>query len=665
MDPKKLAFVALGVLVAAVLVYFVAFHEPEGVPPAETPKESAPERGPKPKPNEPAPVATAQSPSAAPSARQTTGKATAALTGGVEGTVTNPDGQPMAGVRVELVKPISQSPFAMALQGGPKAPKPEPKVFSTNTGSDGKFRLSAPADSWTLTATHPDYRREELLNVVTVENLFLSFPIQLRPGIRLFGRVTEEEKNLPIVGAVVVLDDAPVTPGFAVSTQERRETTTDSSGQFRFENLRPGRHSLSIRATTYGTKDFPIINVPEEPTYRYDVRLARGQNISGRVVDPNGNPVGKALVVATTAGLGTSHGQAMSNELGEFVVVDVDEGRYFLTADAGDLGQGRTDPAQPIASGSVGVEVKLAARSGAQGIVKDKVSGQPIANFTIEVRRAAPNAKAFPRAGGPYSFSNRKDGSFDVGGVDPAGEFVLLVSAEGFAPNYSERFSVQPGQITRGVNVVLAPGGTVTGRIVDTRTSQPVAGASVRTRDNDWNDLTGVPVFGALIGDMPQRTADMTVSTDSDGRFEIRNVPEGTIQLHVTHPAYVATQQRDVTVSDGVKTELGVLRMSTGCGVKGTVYGADGAPAANAEVRIQSKPSLSGGTVRSFASKTVRCDAQGKYVIRNLAAGDYMIHALPMNTDNGLLKIALSKRSQKDVTLIDGADQDVDLFITN
>ena len=94
-----------------------------------------------------------------------------------------------------------------------------------------------------LTATHPDYRREEHLNIATPSDSYLTFPIQMRKGVRLYGRVTEDQKSMPVVGAIVVLNDTPVSPGFPTAIDDRRETTTDSSGQFRFENLRPGRHS--------------------------------------------------------------------------------------------------------------------------------------------------------------------------------------------------------------------------------------------------------------------------------------------------------------------------------------------------------------------------------------------------------------------------------------
>jgi hypothetical protein len=163
---------------------------------------------------------------------------------------------------------------------------------------------------------------------------------------------------------------------------------------------------------------------------------------------------------------------------------------------------------------------------------------------------------------------------------------------------------------------------------------------------------------------LPSKTADITVTTDSEGRFEIQHVPEGTIQIQITHPQFISLQQHDVVVSDGGKTETGVLRLSVGAGVKGTVFGADGSPSANAEVRIQYK-SAPGMQFKGFMNKTVRCDAQGKYVIRNLPAGDYMIHAVAGSVGDPFTKMALGQKSRKEITLIDNSDQEVDIFLTN
>jgi protocatechuate 3,4-dioxygenase beta subunit len=665
MPSKSFLITALGLIAAAVIIYFVAFHESgeSADKTTKTPTTSEPVS----KKTDGAPtMATASAPRADTGKRDQIG-ATVLSNGGIEGIVTNPQGQPVAGARVELVKAATLNPFfQQAMRGQPKGN--ESKVYSTSSGVDGRYRLAAPSEeNWRLTASHPDYAAVEHTNIATLPDSFLSFSITLKPGTRIYGRITEDQKNMPIVGAIVVLDDPGTAMAFPGSIDERRETVTDGSGQYEFKNVRAQRHAISVRAQTYGTVDKPIVNVPgTEPNYRFDVRMTAGKNISGRVLDANGHAVAKANVSAITLGLATSHGNAITNELGDFVVMDLEDGRYTLTADAGEAGKGSTNPQTPILAGTVDVEIRLAARSGAQGVVKDKSTGAPIAKFTIEVRRASANANArvMPRESGPYAFTDRKDGTFEVNGIEVEGEHALYAIAEGYSPGVSDRFSVQPGAVTRGVDIYLAKGGTVIGRVVDGRNNQPVGGASVRTRDNEWNDVGGaLGPLGPLIDSIPQKTIDKTVTTDADGKFEFQNIPEGTLQLYVTHPSFTSFQQKQVVVNEGGKSDVGTLRMSTGCAVKGTVYGIDGAPAANAEINVQTRAQL--GVQQKMVTKRIRSDAQGKYVVRTLPPGDYTITAFPSTvSENPFARIAEAKNTRKEITLIDGTEQEMDLFLS-
>jgi hypothetical protein len=120
----------------------------------------------------------------------------------------------------------------------------------------------------------------------------------------------------------------------------------------------------------------------------------------------------------------------------------------------------------------------------------------------------------------------------------------------------------------------------------------------------------------------------------------------------------------DVAVTDGGKTDVGAMRLSVGCGVKGTVYAADGSPCKNAEVKIQSKPTPGGGPLKvGFIGKTVRCDAQGKFSIHNLPPGDYLLSSNSGNVSNPFE--LMGKSTRKDVTLVDNTEQEIDLFLPN
>ncbi|MFN0207179.1 MAG: carboxypeptidase regulatory-like domain-containing protein [Planctomycetota bacterium] len=675
---KSFVIGGLAALVAAgLMVGFLLFDSSDKTATGDTDKPAVVNKPPQPK-TEDKPIATAEDIRTPVRTDAGTPGAPTNATGGVEGVVVDTTNQPIIGAKVELLKiPAGSGRLGMSLvqlQKSRFADAPKMEVYSSVSGADGKYKITAPpGDQWKLIASHPDFARVEHGNISTPSDSYFTFPLTMRGGIRLYGRVTEVVKNMPIIGAVVVLDDEPPLGGFNTSTNERRETVTDSSGGFKFENTTPGRHSITFKAITYGTKFFPVVSVTENlenPTFRHDATMNPGFNISGRVLDARGSYIPDAKVKATTAAgaLGGSFGDAVTNQNGEFVIKDLEEGRYFLIADAGLLGQGRPDPPQQsIATGTTDVEIRLAPQCGVQGTVRDKATNKPLANFKVEVRRGGPGQKVFPREIPAIAFKDRRDGSFEVQGLQSnSQQYVLYVSADGFASSYSEPFTVQPEQVTRGINVSLGVGGTIRGQLVDGKNKQPVANATIRTRDNDFRDVSAVlPFFGEMMASQPQKAPDITVVTDADGKFEIKNVEEGIIKLQITHPRFIPTNHADCNVFDGKVYDTGQIHLASGSVVKGTVTLANGAPAANAEVTIRP----SGGVRKDFTffTKQVRCDAQGKYTIPNVPAGDYSIWAIEARAGNAapgpFEGIVLQKKSLRPIILGESQDQEVDLYI--
>jgi hypothetical protein len=82
-------------------------------------------------------------------------------------------------------------------------------------------------------------------------------------------------------------------------------------------------------------------------------------------------------------------------------------------------------------------------------------------------------------------------------------------------------------------------GGTITGRVVNRQTGQPVEDASV--------NVVGTP-FGT--------------STGPDGRFTISGVPAGTYDLEVWRPDFVGRAVEDVTVTVGETTDVGDIAIA-------------------------------------------------------------------------------------------------------
>jgi hypothetical protein len=100
-----------------------------------------------------------------------------------------------------------------------------------------------------------------------------------------------------------------------------------------------------------------------------------------------------------------------------------------------------------------------------------------------------------------------------------------------------------PGEV-RDVDLVLEPGATVEGRVIDAR-NRPIPGASVFV-------LTGG-------GSSPRPEA----TTDAAGLFRLTGLPAGMHRLRLVAPGYTPAE-RDVDLSPSSNLELGDIALAGG-----------------------------------------------------------------------------------------------------
>jgi protocatechuate 3,4-dioxygenase beta subunit len=184
---------------------------------------------------------------------------------------------------------------------------------------------------------------------------------------RIAGRVTAEGTNAPVPGARVMLIPfaRPVGP-----TGMPSQATTDEEGRFAFEGLAPGEYRLDVQRTGFaplfnpGTRPGTIQLAAGQSVDDVRVQLQRGGVITGKVLDPSGEPFADAriMVMRRVAGApgGTAsrfipapmQGQQQTNDLGEFRVSGLAPGEYYVAAMRGLSGPGGATPA-PQSNGSV------------------------------------------------------------------------------------------------------------------------------------------------------------------------------------------------------------------------------------------------------------------------------------------------------------------------
>ncbi|HEY5949842.1 MAG TPA: carboxypeptidase regulatory-like domain-containing protein, partial [Kofleriaceae bacterium] len=232
-------------------------------------------------------------------------------------------------------------------------------------------------------------------------------------------------------------------------------------------------------------------------------------HIHGRVIDTAGTPVPDAIVA-----LGKPALQANSGQQGEFELPGVAPGRYAIEARKG-----------PLVGGPLAVqldadrEVTLVVRRGA--VLRIEVVSakdqHPIANAEIHTSLLSMYDHA-----GEQRAKTGPDGIAELPGVTLVAHS-LWVGADGYV-DFND--TVDPMMVEGSslkMRVELQPGVTVSGRVVDADTGQPIPNAAI-------DGFTGNMMQGARrddrrrTGDAPAFATDVRgngTRTDEQGRFRI------------------------------------------------------------------------------------------------------------------------------------------------
>ncbi|WP_224364756.1 carboxypeptidase regulatory-like domain-containing protein [Hyalangium versicolor] len=309
----------------------------------------------------------------------------------------------------------------------------------------------------------------------------------------------------------------------------RARTRPDAQGRFRFV-VPPGGYTLLLlrqHSVQCGSveerrlqleagphQEPPLILSPHEP----DLRL--------QLVDAAGAPVRQTEVRVQ---MGFTE-QARTDEQGRLEVclpvssqrqrlpplalaVTTLDGSRSATAEVKSVPQALTLPLRPLAL--------------ARGRITDS-RGIPVRRFLVDV--LSPPGSLTPRT---YEFMGDR---FEIPGF-PVGPSLVVVTADGMRASHT--LQLQSGE-DKTLDVLLYPSVSMTGRLVDAVTRQPVASA--------WVTL---PLFGRA-------------PTDENGRFAFRNLPAGEnlLYLHrqITQPLlWNALQQ--VKLAPEQDTDVGDIAM--------------------------------------------------------------------------------------------------------
>jgi protocatechuate 3,4-dioxygenase beta subunit len=446
--------------------------------------------------------------------------------------------------------------------------------------------------------------------------------------------VWEVDAGATIRGKVLARSGAPIedarvwasTVGGAA--RERQNWSSDTSGRdgsFELLGLKPASYKLET-SSDHGVapQDGLRVDVAAGATIERDLVLDDGGTLKGTVVDPAGRPVsGVSVRARATAAMTSSFGSGdhKSDDSGAFQLDSLRPGEYRVTAQRNWTPlrkPGSTDDAKQgekaIVRANQTAVVKLVVES-QNGTIRGTVvdaEGKPVSDAFVSAAREsdAAGAQRTSVQATRWSWDDKPvlttvDGTFTLDGLSPA-TYTVRAYRKGGGEAVAERVAI---------------GSTAKLQIKATGTIEGVA----RRPGGAPAELT-LKVSDAATGF--SRTEKFY---KTDGRFVVRDLPEGNFKLTVS--AEGAQKQIELALAEGelksgVVVELDALVTLTGRVVElGTQTPV---PAMRMMASL-----ASGGTTFSFSMNDDELenvtDEAGRFTIKNAPRGKLSIRGFPKN----------------------------------
>jgi protocatechuate 3,4-dioxygenase beta subunit len=488
---------------------------------------------------------------------------------------------------------------------------------ATQGDAEGRFELGPLGPgSWRLEAMAPGYDPGESVAVELEDG-------EVEEGVRV---ILREQEHGEVEGRVVD-EDGAAFPGAMVTCGSAGRARTGSGGEFRFERVPLGRQQIWAAASS-GGRAVEMIEV-REGVNTVELRLERGVEVSGRVVDREGGAVPGASVTLRSGrspasraamealgifGMGTRI--TATDAAGAFVLVGVREGAYELTAEVAGRSRARLPGELRVADSPIaGLELVLeqggVIRGALQGLDFDQLS---------QVALSARSETGFGQGrvvGAEYEIANLDAGAWLVTGE---------VRAHGL--HASGRVTLEPGVEAR-LDLDFEAGITLSGAV--TRRGQPAAGSMISLRGLDVAVQRGATV-------------------DFEGRYLLRGLEEGVYEVRVSSaPSGGGTRApwlRRIELREDTELaiELGGGR------VAGVVVDADsGDPIPGATVRLRA--TASAGDL--YFADARRTGAAGEFVYEDVPEGSFAVQAVAEGYANEDTQIDLRSGAEVDGVVLE------------
>ncbi|MBL9077912.1 MAG: carboxypeptidase regulatory-like domain-containing protein [Planctomycetes bacterium] len=538
----------------------------------------------------------------------------------IGGTVLLPDGQPVAGATVTLLRATTAWPEWRT-----------ERVDEAITGPSGTFEFRvAPRQALLVEFQHPSFAG----GLIEVPQLALPLRLQLQPGFELFGVVTTPA-GAPVSNARVAIE--------AVIGDDRRvlAVTTSANGAYRFTRLHAGPVRLIARHDNWQPAALPVVvgdQVRRDLTFeRPGLPPMRGRVTSLATQAPIAGATIEVLPANARPGL-SDPAAAASTADGTFLIAGLPRGTARVLVRHAEYGV----VSRTIAVGGVAAELSFELPPRATVTGRLVAEDDPEARFDGEVLQIRDPS-------GELSYATvAEDGSFRCStALSPGWAGVRLVgSALAFVGTRNAATAIRVDEAgANDFELLVEPARTVRGRVLD-RTGAPLAGATItRTRLlADSTQSIGSALWDLDITQLTSQVAqlfrddrdELLAVSAADGTFALAGPEPGPLVLRTDLAGHGRRLLRLMVPLDGNLPGLGDVVLDAGCRIEGRVL-RGGRGLAGALVTAD------GGESQAVAVTI----GDGTFRFADLVPGDYRLRAR-------LPSAASGSREQRVVTTAPG-----------